>query len=45
MDCTVDLRRRGDTTILVKRERALMDDDMEKNYVRVETMHQSIANY
>jgi hypothetical protein len=45
MDCTVDLRRRGDKTILVKREGALIDDDVEKNYVRVEMMHPSIANY
>ncbi len=41
----MDLCRCGDETILVKREGALIDDDMEENYVRVETMHPSIAKY
>ncbi len=42
----MDLCRHGDKTILVKREGAtLIDDDVEKNYVRVETMHPSIAKY
>ncbi len=41
----MDLCRRGAKTILVKREGALEDDDVEKNYVRIETMHPSIAKY
>jgi hypothetical protein len=46
MDRTVDLRRRGDKTILVKKEGALIDPEVdESNYVRVETMHPSIAKY
>ena len=46
MDRTVDLRRRGDKTILVKKEGALLDPEVdESNYVRVETMHPSIAKY
>ncbi len=45
MDHTVDLHRRGDKTILVKQEGVKMDDDMEKNYVRVEMMHPSISKY
>ncbi len=45
MDCNVDLCRRGDKTILVKREGALIDDEVEKKYERVETMHPTIAKY
>ncbi len=46
MDRTVDLHRRGDKTILVKKEGALIDSEVDKsNYVRVETMHPSIAKY
>jgi hypothetical protein len=45
MDCTVDLHRHEDKTILVKREGALIDDDEVKNNVRVEMMHPSIAKY
>ncbi len=42
----MDLRRRGDKTILVKKEGALVDPEVdESNYVRVETMHLSIAKY
>ncbi len=36
MDRTVDLRRRGDKTILVKKEGAQIDTDEERNYARVE---------
>ncbi len=45
MDRTVDLRKRGDKTILVKKEGAQIDPEVESNYVRVETMHPSIAKY
>ncbi len=45
MDCTVDLLEREDKTILIKRNGAQIDDDVEKNYVRVETMHLLIAKY
>ena len=46
MDRTVDLRRRWDKTILVKKEGALLDPEVdESNYVRVETMYLSIAKY
>jgi hypothetical protein len=43
MDPAVDLCRRGDETILVKKEGAQIDPEVEKNYVRVDTMHPSIA--
>ncbi len=39
----MDLCRRGDETILVKKEGAQIDPEVEKNYVRVDTMHPSIA--
>jgi hypothetical protein len=45
MDRTVDLHRRGDKTILINREEAQIEDDVEKNYVRVETMYPSITKY
>ncbi len=45
MDHTVDLRRRGDKTILVKKEGAQIDLDEERKYVRVETMHPCIVKY
>jgi hypothetical protein len=45
MNYTVDLHRRGDKTILVKKEEAQIDPEAENNYVRVETMHPSIAKY
>jgi hypothetical protein len=43
IDCTVDLCKHGDITILVKKERAQIDPEVESNYVRVEMMHPSIA--
>jgi hypothetical protein len=45
MDHTVDLCRRGDKTILVKKEGAQIDPDDERNYVRVKTMHPCIVKY
>jgi hypothetical protein len=36
--------QRGDKTILVKREGALIDDDVEKNHVRVEIMHPKLPS-
>jgi hypothetical protein len=45
VDRTVDLRKRGDKTILVKKEGAQIDPEVEINYVRVETMYPSIAKY
>jgi hypothetical protein len=45
IDGTVDLSKRGDETILVKKERVQIDPEVESNYVRVETMHPSIAKY
>jgi hypothetical protein len=46
MERTVDLRKRGDKSILVRKEGALVDSDNdESNYVRIETMHPSIENY
>jgi hypothetical protein len=47
MERTVDLRKHGDKSILVRKgEGALVDsDDDESNYVRIETMHPSIENY
>ena len=42
---TVDLCRCGDKTILVKKEGALLDPEVDNsNYVRIETMHPSIKN-
>ncbi len=45
MDPTVDLCRRGDKTILVRKEGAQIDPDEERNYVRVETVHPCIVKY
>jgi hypothetical protein len=45
MDHTVDLHKRGDKTILVKKKRAQVDPEVESNYVRVETMHPINAKY
>jgi hypothetical protein len=45
VDRSVDLRKRGDKTILVKKEGEQIDPEVESNYVRVETMHPSIAKY
>ncbi len=45
MDCTINLRKRGDKTILVKKAGAQIDPEGESNYVRVEMMHPSIAKY
>jgi hypothetical protein len=45
MDHTVDLCKRGDKTILVKKEGAQIDPEVESNYVRVETIHPSFAKY
>ena len=46
MDRTADLCRCGDKTILVKKEGAPIDPEVdESNYVRVETMHPFIAKY
>ncbi len=46
MERTVDLRRYGDKTILVKKEGAQIDPEVDKsNYVRVKTVHPSIAKY
>jgi hypothetical protein len=45
MDRTVDLCKRGDKTILVKKEGAQIDPEVKSNYVRVEMMHPSIAKY
>ena len=46
MECTVNLCRHGDKTILVEKEGALIDPEVdESNYVGVETMHPSIAKY
>jgi hypothetical protein len=45
MDQTVDLCKHGDKTILVKKEGAQIDPEVESNYVRVETMHPSISKY
>jgi hypothetical protein len=45
MDHTVDLHKHGDKTILVKKEGAQIDPEVENNYVRVEMMHPSIAIY
>jgi hypothetical protein len=45
MDHTVDLCKRADKTILVKKEGAQIDPEAESNHVRVEMMHPSIAKY
>jgi hypothetical protein len=45
MDSTVDLHKHGDKNILVKKEGAQIDPEVESNYVRVEMMHPSIAKY
>jgi hypothetical protein len=45
MDHTVDLCKRRYKTILVKKEGAQIDPEVESNYVRVEMMHPSIAKY
>jgi hypothetical protein len=45
IDHTVDLCKCGDKTILVKKEGAQINPEVESNYVRVETMHPSIAKY
>jgi hypothetical protein len=45
MDSTIDLRKHGDKTILVKKAGAQIDPEVESNYVRVEMMHPSIAKY
>ena len=42
---TVDLRARGDKTILVKKEDALFDTKQEKNFSQVLVMHESIEKY
>ncbi len=45
MDRTKDLCKPRDKTVLVKKEGAQIDPEVESNYVRVETMHPSIAKY
>ncbi len=45
MDRTINLRKRGDKTILVKKAGAQIDPEVESNYVRVEMMHPSTAKY
>ena len=42
---TVDLRARGDKTILVKKEDALFDTKQEKNFSQVLVMHESFEKY
>ncbi len=41
----MDLCKHGDKTILVKKEGVQIDPEVERNYVRVETTHPSIAKY
>ncbi len=41
----MDLCKHGDKTILVKKEGAQIDPEVESNNVRVEMMHPSIAKY
>ena len=45
MDRTINLCKRGDKAILVKKAGAQIDPEVENNYVRVEMMHPSIAKY
>ena len=45
MNRTVDLCKHGDKTILVKKEGAQIDPEVESNYVKIEMMHPSIAKY
>ena len=45
MDCTKDLRNRGDRTVLVKKSGVNVPADMSKNYTRVELMDPSVERY
>lgn len=45
MDRTTDLRKRGEKTVLVKKEGAVIDEETLKNYVKVEVMDSTVAEY
>ena len=45
MDRTMDLRQRGDNSVLVKTDRAVVSAEEEKNYDDVEDMVDTVATY
>ena len=45
MDRTTDLRKRGEKTVLVKKEGVAIDEEIKKNYVKVEVMDPTIVEY
>ena len=45
MDRTTDLRKRGEKSVLVKKPGVSIEEDVVKNYVKVEVMDPLIEEY